>query len=121
MVNFHVVFLFYFPFLGFCFCGQLREAKADAQATGEATRKDIEKLRGLHAKRVRRLEALLKEEAENLADARREIGRYRYTYIHTDIWNLVSHGVPVSKRRGRSRRSGTRRGVEVEAERASQS
>ncbi|CAM9725502.1 unnamed protein product, partial [Laminaria digitata] len=52
---------------------QLREAKAEAQATGEATRKDIEKLRGLHAKRVRRLEALLKEEAENLTDARQEI------------------------------------------------
>lgn len=53
---------------------QLQEARAEAEAAGEATRKDIEKLRGLHARRVRRLEALLKEEGENLADARREIG-----------------------------------------------
>ncbi len=52
----------------------MREARAEAEAAGEATRKDIEKLRALHAKRVRRLEALLKEEGDNLADARREIG-----------------------------------------------
>ncbi|CBN78617.1 expressed unknown protein [Ectocarpus siliculosus] len=52
---------------------QLREAKAEAESAGEATRKDIDKLRGLHARRVKRLEALLKEEGDNLADARREI------------------------------------------------
>eukprot|EP00903_Cladosiphon_okamuranus_P016194 g14944.t1 len=52
---------------------QLQEVRAEAETAGEATRKDIEKLRGLHARRVRRLEALLKEEGENLADARREI------------------------------------------------
>lgn len=53
---------------------QLREAKGEAEAASEATRRDIDKLRGLHARRVKRLEALLKEEGENLADARREIG-----------------------------------------------
>ena len=47
-----------------------------------------------------------------------------YTYyllLMVRIWNLVFHGVPESKWRGWSRRSGTRRGAEVEAERASQS
>lgn len=70
-------------FFGSCFFAtglrvQLREARAEAEAAGEATRKDIEKLRALHAKRVRRLEALLKEEGDNLADARREIGAVQY-------------------------------------------
>ncbi|CAM9651441.1 unnamed protein product [Pylaiella littoralis] len=58
---------------------QLREAKEKAEAAGEATRQDIEKLRGLHAKRVKRLEALLKDEGENLADARREIAACKAT------------------------------------------
>lgn len=65
---------------------QLREARAEAEAAGEATRKDIEKLRGLHARRVKRLEALLKEEGENLADARREIG----TIHHILLSHLIS-------------------------------
>eukprot|EP00752_Nemacystus_decipiens_P006720 g6043.t1 len=58
---------------------QLREARAEAEAAGEATRKDIEKLRGLHARRVQRLEALVKEEGDNLADARREIAACKAT------------------------------------------
>ncbi|CAM9693962.1 unnamed protein product, partial [Hapterophycus canaliculatus] len=58
---------------------QLRAAKAEAKAAGEATRRDIDKLRGLHAKRVKRLESLLKEEGDNLADARREIAACKAT------------------------------------------
>ena len=46
---------------------------------------------------------------------------HRLVLIMWSIWNLVSDGVPVSKWRGWSRRSGTCRGAEVEAERASQS
>lgn len=63
---------------------KLRDARTEAEAAGEATRKDIEKLRGLHARRVKRLEALLKEEGENLADARREIGTY-HTMVHRNL------------------------------------
>ena len=69
-------------------CRQLRAERSKADATGDATRKDIEKLRGLHAKRVRRLEALLKEETENLADARREIGACLAIRLHVHYQGL---------------------------------
>lgn len=59
------------------FFAKVREAKAESEAAGAATRKDIEKLRGLHARRVKRLETLLREEGERLANARREIGEAR--------------------------------------------
>lgn len=61
----------------YCLCAKVREAKAESEAAGAATRKDIEKLRGLHARRVKRLETLLREEGERLANARREIGEAR--------------------------------------------
>lgn len=74
-ILFYFVFCHKYCYLLFLFLGgKLREAKAEAESAAEATRKDIEKLRGLHRKRVLRLEALLKEEGGNLADARREIG-----------------------------------------------
>lgn len=48
--------------------------KAEAEEATEDTRKDVEKLRKLHAKRVEKLEGLLREERERLAEARTQLG-----------------------------------------------
>lgn len=52
----------------------MQKVKAEAAAAAEETRNDIEKLRELHSKRVEKLEALLLQEGQRLAEARREIG-----------------------------------------------